>query len=214
MIAPSGGDLMTALDWLNDPDNKMDFLLAPIVTLGHSARGQRFKYGEFSDGSAAGRDGAARRFLVYRQRDTHVHAHHADALPEHQLPGLVEYPWHLVNEERFSSEMRALEADGLLITLVLWDADNQPPLEICFLTARVGADKLLIVITPAIFRSAAPSARIAPFVQMNPDDDMYKVFANAWAESETVTYQPEWTYELVIARLRSRARNPFRHEQT
>ena len=68
--------------------------------------------------------------------------------PKHQLPGLVEYPWHLVNEERFSSEMRALEDDGLLITLVLWDADNQPPLEICFLTARMGSDKLLIVITP------------------------------------------------------------------
>ena len=77
--------------------------------------------------------------------------------------------------------MRALEADGLLITLVLWDADNQPPLDICFLTARVGSDKLLIVITPCNFPHAAPKARIAPFVQMNPDEDMYRGFANAWA---------------------------------
>src|SRR5215216_7737672 len=33
MIQPSGGDLMTALNWIEDPDNNMDFLLAPILTL-------------------------------------------------------------------------------------------------------------------------------------------------------------------------------------
>ena len=35
MIAPSGGDQQTALNWLYDESNNMDFLLAPIVTLGH-----------------------------------------------------------------------------------------------------------------------------------------------------------------------------------
>ena len=37
MIAPSGGDLQTALDWLYDPENNADWLLVPIVTLDHPA---------------------------------------------------------------------------------------------------------------------------------------------------------------------------------
>jgi len=197
MIAPSSGDLMTALDWLNDPDNQMDFLLAPIVTLGHphtvSTGSANFLMAPQPDGTALRVD------FWYIDNTTRMFLPITPTLyPNAQLPGLVEYPWHLVNEERFSSEMRALEGDGLLITLVLWDADNQPPLEICFLTARVGSDKLLIVITPVNYPTAAPTARVAPFVQMNADDDMYKVFANAWTESEAVTYQPEWTYESTL----------------
>ena len=35
MIQPSGGDLMTALSWLDDLENQMEYLLVPIVTLGH-----------------------------------------------------------------------------------------------------------------------------------------------------------------------------------
>ncbi|MBC8100298.1 MAG: hypothetical protein H7Y11_12705, partial [Armatimonadetes bacterium] len=37
MIAPSAGDRMTALGWLDDDSNEMDYLLVPIVTLDHPA---------------------------------------------------------------------------------------------------------------------------------------------------------------------------------
>ncbi len=195
MIAPSGGDLMTALSWIDDPENKMDFLLAPIVTLGHPhtigvSASANFLMQPQPDGTALRVD------FWYIDRQSRMFLPITPTLyPDDQLPTLVEYPWHLVNEERFSSEMRQLEGDGLLITLVLWDADNQPPLEICFLTARVGADKLLILITDHDYPNSAPTARIAPFVQLQADEDLYTVFANAWAQSEAVHDSFEWTPE-------------------
>jgi hypothetical protein len=73
-----------------------------------------------------------------------------------------------------------------------------PPLEICFLTARVGADRMLILVTHADFPYRAPVARVAPFVQMQPDDDMYDVFAKAWDQSDAIAYQPEWTAETTL----------------
>jgi hypothetical protein len=175
----------------------MDFLLAPIVTLGHphtigvSSALTNFVMIPQPDGTALRVDfwyidSTARMFMPVTPT----------LYPSEQLPTLVEYPWHLVNEERFSGETRILEDDGLFITLVLWDSDNQPPLEICFLTARIGADKLLILITSHDFPQRAPKVRVAPFVQMQPGDDMYKVFATAWAESEAVDYEPEWTPDM------------------
>ena len=35
MIQPSGGDLATALRFMEDEENQFEFLLVPIVTLGH-----------------------------------------------------------------------------------------------------------------------------------------------------------------------------------
>ena len=35
MIQPSHGDHMTALTWLDDEEADLDFLLVPIVTVGH-----------------------------------------------------------------------------------------------------------------------------------------------------------------------------------
>ncbi len=199
MIQPSGGDLMTALDWIEDADNKMDFLLAPIVTLGHphtigvSSATTNFLMAPQPDGTALRVD------FWYIDKQSRMFMPVAPTLyPNDQLPSLVEYPWHLVNEERFAAETRALEGDGLLITLVLWDADNHPPLEVCFLTARLGSDKMLILITSCDFPVSAPRARIAPFMQMDADDDMYDVFAKAWTESEAVHFTPEWTYESTL----------------
>ncbi len=197
MIQPSGGDLLTALHWLDDPDNNMDFLLAPIVTLGHphtigvSSGSSNFLMAPQPDGTALRVD-----FWYIDKHERMFMPITPTLYPNDQLPELVEYPWHLLDEGRFAEETRLLEDDGLFISLVLWDADDQPPLEICFLTARMGAEKLLIVITDCRYPQHAPRARVAPFVQMQPDDDMYQVFANAWMESEAVNYQPEWTPEM------------------
>jgi hypothetical protein len=199
MIQPSGGDLMTAINWIDDPDNHMDFLLAPIVTVGHthttgtSSALTNYLMVPQPDGTALRVD------FWYIDRKARLFLPVTPALyPNDQLPTLVEYPWHLVNEQRFSGEMRVLEDDGLLITLVLWDADGTTPLEICFLTARVGADKMIILITDVNFPYRPPIARIAPFVQMQPDDDMYDVFARAWEASDAIEYQPEWTTESTL----------------
>lgn len=195
MIQPSSGDLFTALNWLDDPDNRMEFLLAPIVTLGHPYTANVSATSNFL--LAPQPDGTALRVdFWYIDNHSRIFLPLAPALyPNDQLPTLVEYPWHIVKDSLFAAEMRALEDDDLFISMTLWDADNQPPLEICFLTARVGVDKMLILITSADYPNTPPRARCTPFIDMQPGDDMYDVFANAWAQSEAVHYAPEWTAE-------------------
>ena len=96
--------------------------------------------------------------------------------PDDQLPGLPEYPWHLVNRERVNKELALLQAEGLFTSIVLWNATPEPPLEICFMTARMGADRVLIIITPWNYPAQPPSARVAPFAQMDTDGDLYGDF--------------------------------------
>jgi hypothetical protein len=197
MVQPSGGDLLTALDWLDDPDNRMDFLIAPIVTLGHTHTNASATVNYLT---APQPDGTALRVdFWYIDGKTRQFQPVAPTLyPAPLLPKLVEYPWHLLDESRVAAEMRALEDDGLFISLTLWDADGQPPLEICFLTARMGAEKMLILVTSADYPQTPPYARVAPFLQMEADDDMYDVFASAWAQSEPVTYAAQWTGEMLL----------------
>jgi len=195
MIQPSSGDRMTALSWLDDEENGMDFLLAPIVTLGHpsttsnpyaNANFVAVPYGNGTDMRVDFWyiDGEIGQFLPIIPA----------VYPNDQLPVLPDYPWHLVDEKRFKTETALLNKDGLFTSLVLWDADGEPPLEICFMTARMGADRVLIVITPWNYPTQAPSARVAPFVHMGPDDDMYSVFEDLWAQSKPIADPPVWKW--------------------
>lgn len=195
MIQPSQGDLMTAKDWIADPSNETDFLLAPIVTLGHPST---------ASGTAAGAN-----FITIPQDDDtcmrvdfwYLDSHSRDFLPiapavypnEH-LPSLVAYPWHLVNESRFNAEYALLEKDGLFTSLVLWEATGDLPLEVCLLTARLGWNRLLILVTPWNYPAAPPAARIAPFVEMSPEDNIYAIFETLWDEAEPVPDPPGWSW--------------------
>ncbi|MCB9450097.1 MAG: hypothetical protein H6672_01590 [Anaerolineaceae bacterium] len=195
MIQPSQGDLRTAEDWIADDDNGMDFLLAPIVTLGHPATtlGQmtsaNFVTVPADDGTCMRvdfwyLDTSGRGFLPISPT----------IYPDAQLPKLTAYPWHLVNQERFNTEVDAFERDGLFTSMILWNATDQPPLEVCFMLGRVGSDKVLILVTPWNFPEAAPSARIAPFISMSPDDDLYQIFETMWEKSEPVKDPADWTW--------------------
>ncbi len=194
MVAPSGGDLMTARGWIDDKDNGMDFLLAPIVTLGHPATVTGESGGNFIAVSQ-GDDTAMRVDFWYIDRHSRdFHPINPSVYPDDQLPTVAAYPWHLVNEARFKAESELLEKDGLFTTLVLWDTGNAPPLDVCFLTVRVGADKVLLLITPYNYPTQAPQARVAPFKGIKPDEDIYKVFGDLWKHSEPVKDPPDWKW--------------------
>ncbi|MEZ4668004.1 MAG: hypothetical protein R3E39_08820 [Anaerolineae bacterium] len=195
MIQPSQGDLMTARHWIDDPDNGMDFLLAPIVTLGHP--------------SGSAEESAATNFITVPQSDDtcmrvdfwYLDKYGRDfqpiapaVYPDELLPKLTEYPWHLVHDDRFRAESELLEKDGLFTSLVLWDSGTAPPLDVCFLTARMGADKVLLLVTPHDYPASAPHARIAPFTGIKADDDIYDVFKDLWKVSEPVKDPPDWKW--------------------
>jgi hypothetical protein len=193
MIQPSVGDQMTALDWLDDEENNMDFLLAPIVTLGHPSTtinapaSANFLTIPHADSSHLRVD------FWYIHRDIRLFQPITPAVyPDDQLPVLPEYPWHLVKQQRISDEYRRLQDEQLFTTVVLWDVDETPPLEICFMVARMGSDRVLILSTPWNYPEAAPTARVAPFAALSADEDMYDVFADVWEQSTPVADPAGW----------------------
>jgi hypothetical protein len=195
MIQPSGGDLMTALDWIEDPANNTDFLLAPIVTLDHDPT-TSMDQGNVNFLTVPQGNGLnARIDFWYIDRHMRVFAPVVPAVyPDNQLPSLAEYPWHLVNEDRFLTESAQLSGEKLFTTLVLWDADGAPPLEACFLTARMGWDKVMLLVTPYNYPKAPPSMRVAPYAPVAERDDAYEAFSELWAVSEPVPDPPGWAW--------------------
>lgn len=195
MIQPSQGDLMTARHWIGDEENGMDFLLAPIVTLGHPSTGVMDTGGMNFLTVSQGNDTNLRvDFWYIDQKQRDFMPIMPTLYPDENLPELPDYPWHLVNDSRFNAEYDLLEKDGLFTALVLWDSGNAPPLDVCFLTARMGADRVLLLITPANYPAAPPRARVAPFVDIDPEDDIYTVFGELWAASEAVADPPDWKW--------------------
>jgi hypothetical protein len=195
MIAPSGADQFTALDWLDDPENGMDFLIAPIVTLGHPATTANIQSG--ANFLTLPHEGDSYLRVDFWYIDQHLRLFQPitpTVYPEEQLPRLTAYPWHLVNPDRMSTEFNQLQADGLFTSVILWSATDDPPLEICFLTARVGSDQVLIAATQWNYPDSAPAIYRAPFRHMDPNEDMYAVFTEMWAEAVPVEDPPGWIW--------------------
>jgi hypothetical protein len=193
MIQPSGGDLITAVEWITDPANKLGFMLAPILTLGHqSSADPSFVTSNYillpDDNGTYYRvdwwfiDDKTRMFapIVPTVYDTAL------------LPMLPAPPWHLSDDARFDLECRRLKDHGLFLSVSLWDADHVPPLEVGILCARADWDKLLLVITPHDYPASPPSARLAPFLAMDDESDLYDVFQRAWMLSTPLDPPPAW----------------------
>ncbi len=195
MIQPSGGDLMTAIHWIEDADNAMEFLLAPIVTLDHDATTAVMETAVNFVMMPQGDGFNARIDFWYIDQRSRVFLPVVPAVyPNDQLPSLPDYPWHLVQEDRFLTEMAQLAGEKLFTSLVLWDANGEPPLEVCFLTARMGADRVLLIVTPSNYPKSAPSARVAPFAALDADKDPYQLFEQVWSQSESVADPPDWVW--------------------
>jgi hypothetical protein len=185
MIQPSGGDLMTALHYLDD--SGVDFLLAPILTLGHPTTiGEADAVVNFLL-EPRGDDTAMRVDFWYIDDRTPMFVPITPTLyPDDQLPTLASYPWHLLREPLAREEFGLIQDDGVAISLTHWDADGDLPLEVCLLTMRAGADKLVIIVTPHDFPQHPASARVSPAVPMGADDDLQDVFEKAWAKAQPV----------------------------
>jgi hypothetical protein len=67
-------------------------------------------------------------------------------------------------------------------------------MEVCLMTARMGAAKVLIILTAWDYPQSAPTARAAPFIPMGPEDDLYTLMEQLWDESEAVTTPPGWAW--------------------
>lgn len=200
MIAPSGGDLASAVTLLAEaPD--VPFLLAPIVTLGHPPTlrdGAAVNYVAVADGHG----GLTRiDFWLIDRRAKAFRPIVPAVYPNSQLPALPSLPWHLADDARLSLEVGQLEHDGWLVSqIVLWDTDLEPPLEACFMLGRAGGESLLLLATEHDFPESPPRAYAAPFVPLGHGEELYDAFEKAWREADPMPWPDslKWSPELYL----------------
>lgn len=195
MIAPSGGDLHSAMDQLDDDHRKEDFLLVPIVTLGHPSTTIHTPGTNYLSVPQAN-GGSARIDFWYIKRGIAMFLPIQPVVYANtQLPALAPYPWHLLAEKRAELEIGQLDYDGLFVSdAIQWQVDGQTPLAIGFIVARQGASRLLLLLTRHDFPKSAPQAYVAPFQAMSADDDMVDMFEKLWATATPVPDPPGWQW--------------------
>lgn len=192
MIAPSGGDRMTAMDWLmeEDPEDGMGFLLVPIVTLGHPSTSNGAGITNYVVVPREDGDMRIDWWIIFAERGV-FQPLAPSVYPDDQLPSIVtEYPWHLKDDARFSIEVGQIEHDERFVsTAVLWNTDGKLPLEVCFITARKGAGYVLLIATPYNYPDAPPRIYTAPFKLLNLNDGTYEMFGKLWEHATEITDQ-------------------------
>ncbi len=183
MFWPSVGDLDTAREIVDDPANDTPQIIAPIVTIAPPWDAAQGPPGDEFDVYATQPDGPPVRINIwYLNRDLREFvAAKPEVVADDLLPAPPPLAWHLIDHERFQQEYRLLSGDGLAVSVVEWDADNQPPMEVCFMTGRLGGGHVLIAITEQKYPETPPSVRVAPMLKLGADEDM---FERLWAAAE------------------------------
>lgn len=199
MIQPSGGDLMTALRVMDDEENDFEFLLVPIVTLGHdsvtSEEGSVVNYFTvpMDDGTSLRMD------WWYIHRDVRIFQPITPRVVGYEdLPELTPYPWYVLDQDLLDEELALMEDDGLFLigsTTILWEVDGKPPLEICMIVGRAGSSEVLLIVTDWNYPDARPQARIAPFKGIDTSMYIYDIFAQLWDNSREVPDPPGFTWQ-------------------
>lgn len=196
MIAPSGGDLQTALGWLDEAPDDVPFLLVPIVTLDHPATidpapaDVNYVLVDQGDGSALRVD------WWYVHRDWGMFQPITPKVIENaDLPELAPVAWHLKDQDRAADEWEALEDGDFAITVLLADIDNAPPLEVCISAARLnGAEQIYLVATPYNYPHAPPQMRLAPFVNLAAGQAIADVFPTWWQSATPAAPAPDFAW--------------------
>ncbi|MGJ3240741.1 MAG: hypothetical protein ACFE0Q_18675 [Anaerolineae bacterium] len=188
MIQPSGGDLATALQFMEDEENQFEFLLVPIVTLGHasvtSEEGAQVNYFTvpMDDGTSLRMD------WWFIHRDVRVFQPITPkVVPAEELPVLTPYPWHLLRRDLLDEELGLLQDDGkflLATNAIFWEADGDLPLEICFIVGIPNRMEVFLVITDWNYPNTQPRVRVADFTGVDIQQYVYQVFSDLWDRSE------------------------------
>jgi hypothetical protein len=195
MNNPSHGDLLSALDQLDDPDNNMKFLLAPIVTLGQPATvdttGANVNF--LTVPMEPGTD--MRVDWYYIHRDTRRFQPINPVIrADDELPGLSEYPWHLKDSPRVNQEFNHFHRENIFYSVSLADIDGQSPLEVCISVARMGSSKIFLMATPWNYPAQPPIVRITPFKPLADGQVIADVFEEWWEKSEPVADPEGWQW--------------------
>jgi hypothetical protein len=190
MIQPSTGDLMTARIMLEDPEAGMEFLIAPILTVGHPS-GEENPPGSNYITVPQDDSTCMRVDFWYLDRESRdFQAIHPAVYPDDQLPGLPAYPWHMLDTARVDAEYQQLDAAGVYASPpILWNAHGQAPLDVCLLVTYPGWPGTLLLITRSDYPHSAPAARTGPRPVVDPIADPVAAFEYVWPESKALAVE-------------------------
>ena len=199
MIQPSGGDLMTALRIMDDEENEFEFLLVPIVTLGHasvtSEVGATVNYFSIpqNDGTSLRMD------WWYIHRDVRVFQPISPTIvPYDALPTLTPYPWHILNRSLMDEEIGLLQEDNKWLTAhsaIFWETDGDLPLEICFIVGTANSHDVFLVVTDWNYPETQPRIRVTDFAGVDPSQYIADVFAALWDKSHPAPDTPDFKWD-------------------
>lgn len=204
MIQPSGGDLMTALRFMEDEENDFDFLLVPIVTLGHdnvtSEEGATVNYFTVPLDDET----SLRMDWWYIHRDVRIFQPITPyVVPVEKVPELTTYPWYIRDREALEEEVGLMADDGLILigsTTILWEVDHKLPLEVCMMVGRAGSQDVYLIVTDWDYPARPPKVHLAPFTNIDTSMYIYDIFGRLWDQSKPVEPQPDfkWTQETFL----------------
>jgi hypothetical protein len=117
-------------------------------------------------------------------------------MADNLLPSLPIIGWHLAQPERLSQEIEALKREGYAVSIEQYEANDEPPLEVCLTLARRAGHNILIVVTEADYPASMPTIRVTPMAVMKQIPESADLFANLWAKSEPLPKAdyPSWQW--------------------
>ncbi len=201
MIQPSGGDLMTALRFMEDEENQFEFLLVPIVTLGHasvtSEEGAQVNYFTVPMDNGT----SLRMDWWFIHRDVRVFQPITPTIVDYdELPQMPRYPWHILDIDLMDEELALIEEDGMFMLAqfaIPFQLDDELPLEIGFMVGRASNPEVFIVATHWDYPQTKPRIYKAPFTGVDLSMYVFDVFDALWEQAERVEDPPdfEWNPE-------------------
>ena len=195
MIQPSHGDLITALAWLDDDELGMDYLLVPIVTVGHAQIIGETELAVNYINVPMDNGTDMRVDWWYIHRDVRVFQPvHPQVVPEDLLPKMMKYAWHVVLPDRLTSETLAMADDGLLVRTLFYECDGEVPLEFCFFAIRQGATSFMLFVTQHDYPHSPPKAYQAPFINGLDLMDPVSTFQKLWEVATPIDDPEDWEW--------------------
>lgn len=193
MIQPSTGDLMTARIMLEDPEANMEFLIAPILTIGHPTGQETPPEANFI--TVPQEDGTCMRvdFWYLDRHSYDFQMIHPAIYPDDQLPALPDYPWHMTDTARVDAEYQQLDEAGVYASPpILWNAHDHAPLDVCLLVTYPEWPQSLLLVTRSDYPHSTPAARTGPKPPVDPQVDPVAAFEHVWPDSKPVVMKTDW----------------------
>jgi hypothetical protein len=194
MIAPSGGDLQTAIAWLHDPAAKSDLLLVPILTTDHPATvdpesaNVNYVVVEQEDGTAMRVDW----WFVHRDGGIFQPVE-PSVVPDDDVPALTPPPWHLTDPKRAETEIEKLGEAEMAVSMLVADTDGDLPLEFCFsITPVNNPQKIYLIATPHDYPASPPVVRTLGAIRLEAGQAVADVFMDWWEQGDPFPLPFPW----------------------